>query len=99
MPRRSSAEKAGTRPNGGPHGLGYDGQATSFPTGTAFAASRNVEMVRRVGVALAEKARAIGHQMVLGPCINNIIRHPLVGRAFASFASPRSLCGPANRGE
>ncbi|MGN6427422.1 MAG: beta-glucosidase [Leifsonia sp.] len=76
----------------GPHGLrketGVDMvwvPATGFPTASALGASWDRELVRRVGVAIGEEARAEGVQVVLGPGVN-MKRSPLCGRNFEYFS-------------
>jgi beta-glucosidase len=77
----------------GPHGVRANrtgeervqGPATSFPTGVSMASSWNRELIHDVGVALAEETRAMGCDILLGPCIN-IVRTPLAGRNFESYA-------------
>ncbi len=84
----------------GPHGV-RSNQAdtgrivkpvTCFPTGVSMAASWNPELVERLGIALAEETRAMGCDVILGPCIN-IVRHPLAGRNFESFSEDPYLAG------
>ena len=53
--------------------------SVSFPCGAALGATWDVELVERVGAALAEETRAKGAQVLLGPTIN-LQRTPL-GRA------------------
>lgn len=77
----------------GPHGVragnlsGFEAQgrkiepATCFPTGAAMAASWNPELIERVGMALGAETRALGCDVILGPCVN-IVRTPLGGRNF-----------------
>jgi beta-glucosidase len=77
----------------GPHGVRANqreadrivGPATSFPTGISMAASWNPELIERVGIALGEETRALGCDILLGPCVN-IVRTPLAGRNFESYA-------------
>jgi beta-glucosidase len=76
----------------GPHGLrketGVDMvwvPATGFPTASAMGASWDRDLVRRVGVAIGEEARAEGVQVVLGPGVN-MKRSPLCGRNFEYFS-------------
>ncbi len=83
----------------GPHGVRSSepdirtvSPATSFPTGISMASSWNPELIQRVGVALAEETKALGCDVLLGPCVN-IIRHPLAGRNFESFAEDPYLAG------
>lgn len=59
--------------------------STSFPCGTALAATWDVELIDRVGRALAAEARAKGAGLLLGPTVN-VVRHPLAGRNFESFS-------------
>jgi beta-glucosidase len=66
--------------------------ATSFPTGVSMAASWNPELIGRVGQALAEETKALGCDLLLGPCVN-IIRHPLAGRNFESYSEDPYLAG------
>ena len=76
----------------GPHGVRSDlsgdriqGPATAFPTGVSLAATWNPELIENVGNALADETRAMGCDILLGPCVN-IIRHPLAGRNFESYS-------------
>ncbi|MGD1118049.1 MAG: glycoside hydrolase family 3 C-terminal domain-containing protein [Dehalococcoidales bacterium] len=59
--------------------------ATCFPTGVGLAATWNPELVRRVGAAIGDEARARGCSVLLGPCVN-IHRSPLGGRNFESYS-------------
>ena len=69
----------------GPHGvrLANDeagrkgGPATSFPTGVSMASSWDLELVERVGNALAEETLAMGCN-ILFRTLRRIVRHPLV---------------------
>lgn len=58
-----------------------DDASTSFPPGTAMAASWNLELARQRGIVLGEEARFRKKDVLLGPGIN-IIRSPLCGRNF-----------------
>jgi beta-glucosidase len=77
----------------GPHGVRSNrpeagrivGPATSFPTGVSMAASWNPDLIERVGQALGEETRAMGCDILLGPCVN-IARTPLAGRNFESYS-------------
>ena len=57
----------------------------SFPCGAALGATWDVELVARVGAALAEEARAKGAHVLLGPTVN-LQRTPLGGRHFECFS-------------
>jgi beta-glucosidase len=84
----------------GPHGVrteGYDinrikGTATAYPTGISMASTWNRNLIERVGQALAEETRHMGCHILLGPCVN-IVRSPLGGRNFETFAEDPYLAG------
>ena len=77
----ASGEVPGFRVSDGPSGV--RGQrfaggppSVSFPCGAALGATWDVELVARVGAALAEEARAKGAHVLLGPTVN-LQRTPL----------------------
>jgi beta-glucosidase len=88
----------------GPHGLrrqpeqgdhvGISGSlpATCFPTASALGSSFDPLLVRQIGEALGDEARAQDVQVVLGPGIN-IKRSPLCGRNFEYFSEDPLLAG------
>ncbi len=84
----------------GPHGVRANetipyrisGPATSFPTGIALASTWNPDLVEKVGAALGQETRAMGCEILLGPCIN-IVRSPLGGRNFETYAEDPYLAG------
>ena len=84
----------------GPHGLRkVEGgglptsvPATCFPTASALASSWDTELMRRVGVALAEECQAHDVQILLGPGVN-MKRSPLGGRNFEYFSEDPVLAG------
>lgn len=84
----------------GPHGLRkVDGgglltslPATCFPTASAIASSWDIELIREVGVALAEECQANDVQILLGPGVN-MKRSPLGGRNFEYFSEDPVLAG------
>ena len=83
----------------GPHGVRIDvaygrslNPATSFPTGVSFASTWDPELISRVGMALAEETRALGCEILLGPCIN-IVRTPIAGRNFEAYGEDPYLAG------
>lgn len=80
------------RVSDGPHGVGWGEKATCFPSGISMGASWNPEIMREVGVALGQEARAANRQVLLGPCIN-IHRTPLGGRNFESMGEDPYLSG------
>ncbi|MEP6848160.1 MAG: glycoside hydrolase family 3 C-terminal domain-containing protein [Acidobacteriota bacterium] len=67
----------------GPAGV-RTGQATSFPSGIALAATFDPKIVYEVAKAIAQEAKAAGKNVLLGPCVN-IQRNPFGGRNFESF--------------
>ncbi|MEJ5199962.1 MAG: glycoside hydrolase family 3 N-terminal domain-containing protein, partial [Anaerolineae bacterium] len=66
--------------------------ATCFPTASCLAATWNRELVRRVGEALGEEARALGVNVLLGPGIN-MKRDPRCGRNFEYYSEDPFLAG------
>ncbi len=78
---------------GGDHvGLGGSIPATCFPTAGAIASSWNPELLREVGEALAQEARACNLSVILGPGVN-MKRSPLCGRNFEYFSEDPFLAG------
>ncbi|MEO7259937.1 MAG: glycoside hydrolase family 3 C-terminal domain-containing protein [Jatrophihabitantaceae bacterium] len=81
------------QPGEGDHvGLGGSLPATCFPTASAVASAWNPELLRRIGQALAQEARACNLSVILGPGIN-MKRSPLCGRNFEYFAEDPFLAG------
>tara|TARA_R110002020_G_scaffold134252_9_gene299665 strand:+ start:204 stop:2639 length:2436 start_codon:yes stop_codon:yes gene_type:complete len=60
-------------------------RSASFPVAIALAATWNRELVREVGVALAQETRSKGASVLLGPTVN-MHRSPLNGRNFECFS-------------
>ena len=71
----------GARGIGGPNGKA----SASFPIGAAMGATWNVELIGRVGKALAEETKAKGAHILLGPTVNRH-RSPIGGRNFEAFS-------------
>jgi beta-glucosidase len=67
-----------------PEGL-RDGPASAFPMEVVLASSWNPELVRQVGAAVGQEARAKNRQIVYGPDVN-IQRTPQGGRYFECFS-------------
>src|ERR1700693_1533194 len=84
----------------GPHGLrkveggglSTSVPATCFPTASALASSWDTELIRQVGVALAQESQASDVQILLGPGVN-MKRSPLGGRNFEYFSEDPFLAG------
>ena len=66
--------------------------ATCFPTASALASSWDRDLVRQVGAAIGEEARAQDLAVVLGPGIN-IKRSPLCGRNFEYLSEDPFVAG------
>jgi beta-glucosidase len=66
--------------------------ATCFPPAVALGSTFDVDLVRRVGAAVAAEAKQRGVDVVLGPGIN-IKRSPLCGRNFEYVAEDPLLAG------
>ena len=58
--------------------------STAFPAGVALAATWDPDILREVGRTIADEARALGRDMMLGPGVN-IVRTPLAGRNFEMY--------------
>ena len=85
------------RAGGADIGLGGSIPATCFPPAVALGSSFDPELIERVGAAIAEEARDLGVDVVLGPGIN-IKRSPLGGRNFEYFSEDplvSGVCGAA----
>jgi beta-glucosidase len=68
----------------GPMGVHDYGLTTAYPAGIALAASWDVDLAKRFGVAMGQDARARGVHLILGPGMN-IYRAPMNGRNFEYF--------------
>lgn len=79
----------------GPNGVRGDSRtagitSTCFPVGIALGASWDPDLLREVGAALAQEARAKDVDVLLGPTIN-LHRSPLAGRNFECYAEDPHL--------
>jgi beta-glucosidase len=72
------------RMSDGPMGVHDYGLTTAYPAGIALAASWDVDLAQRFGVAMGKDARARGVHFILGPGMN-IYRAPMNGRNFEYF--------------
>jgi beta-glucosidase len=78
------------------HGVAWMGPATVFPQAVGLGATWNEELVRRVGEAVAEEARAMRARdervglNVWSPTVN-LLRHPLWGRNEEGYSEDPKL--------
>ena len=69
-----------------------DVRAICVPTGSALAASFDVELLGRIGDLLGREARQKRSRVLLAPTIN-MVRSPLYGRAFECYGEDPWLSG------
>lgn len=62
-----------------------DGPASAFPMEVVMASTWDPLLVRQIGAAVGQEARAKNRQIVYGPCVN-IQRTPQGGRYFENFS-------------
>lgn len=68
----------------GPRGVRLPNGTTCFPVSMARGASWDVELERRIGVAMGVEARALGLTLLSNVCIN-LLRHPAWGRSQETY--------------
>ena len=68
------------------------GCASCFPTGVGQASTWSEETVSEIGKAIAEEAKALGSNVLLGPMVN-IHRSPLGGRNYETYSEDPYLTG------
>lgn len=66
--------------------------ATCFPTASCLASTWDVDLIRQMGIALAEECIALNVDVLLGPGVN-MKRSPLGGRNFEYFSEDPYLAG------
>ena len=80
----------------GPNGVRGDStsgkSSACFPCAISLSSSWDLELIKEIGIALGEEAKAKDVDVLLGPTIN-IHRHPLGGRHFESFSEDPFLTG------
>ena len=76
----------------GPQGVRNYGQACSFPSGAALAATWDKSLAQAYGHAMGLESRARGVHFILGPGMN-ICRVPVNGRNFEYFGEDPFLAG------
>ncbi|MGZ3652711.1 MAG: glycoside hydrolase family 3 protein [Bdellovibrionota bacterium] len=81
----------------GPLGVRNDHPTTAFPSGIAMASTFEPALIGQASKAMAMEARALGKDMLLGPCID-ISRNPFGGRNFESFGEDPYLTSELVKG-
>ena len=80
----------------GPNGVRGDSTSgktsACFPCAISIGSTWDLPLIKQLGVALGEEAKAKDVDVLLGPTIN-IHRHPLGGRHFESFSEDPLLTG------
>ena len=79
----------------GPLGLRFTDHATSFPAGVTVGATWNRDLMRRRGEAHARQAKLKGVNVLLGPAMGPLGRHPAGGRNWEGFGADPVLQGVA----
>lgn len=93
MYTRAKVEKTADGPNGvRAPATSPDIRSACFPAACSLAATFDPGLAHRFGIALAEEARAMNVNCILGPTVC-IHRHPLGGRNFESFSEDPLLAG------
>jgi beta-glucosidase len=76
----------------GPRGVIVGKNKTGFPVPMARAATWNVELEQKIGMAIADEVRVEEAGLIGTPCMN-ILRHPANGRAQEGFGEDPHLVG------
>lgn len=76
----------------GPSGIRVAAYASLIPSGTALAATWNLDLVRELAVMQGREMKAKGSDILLGPGMN-IRRNPLCGRNFEYFSEDPFVSG------
>lgn len=63
----------------------WSGNATSFPTAVGQAATWNINLIKKVGAAIARETKSTGSSILLAPMVN-LKRSPLNGRNYETFS-------------
>jgi len=75
----------GVRANQPDAGRAAAGPPPAFPTGVSMASTWNPDLVEQAARALGEETKAMGCDVLLGPCVN-IVRTPIAGRNFEAYS-------------
>jgi beta-glucosidase len=71
---------------------GKNGYSTSFPVPMARAATFDIDLEYKIGLAIGDEVLASGNTMMLAPCVN-VLRHPAWGRAQETYGEDPYLLG------
>ncbi|KAF8677128.1 hypothetical protein HU200_046595 [Digitaria exilis] len=72
------------------HGHGYVYKATVFPHNVGLGCTRDPELVKKIGAAVASEVRATGIPFIFAPCLA-VCRDPRWGRCYESFSEDPKL--------
>ncbi|CAD6251991.1 unnamed protein product [Miscanthus lutarioriparius] len=72
------------------HGHGYVYKATVFPHNVGLGCTRDTELARKIGAAVALEVRATGIPFIFAPCLA-VCRDPRWGRCYESFSEHPEL--------
>ncbi len=92
-PAFAGVERLGIPPmacGDGPRGIKYS--EVAFPVGPGQSASWDADLMRRLGTAVGDSARAWDIRVLLGPAFN-ILRDPIGGRWFEYYSEDPFLSG------
>ncbi|CAL5060490.1 unnamed protein product [Urochloa decumbens] len=72
------------------HGHGYAYKATVFPHNVGLGCTRDPELAKKIGAAVALEVRATGIPFIFAPCVA-VCRDPRWGRCYESFSEDPKL--------
>ncbi|KAG2588199.1 hypothetical protein PVAP13_5NG197300 [Panicum virgatum] len=72
------------------HGHGYVYKATVFPHNVGLGCTRDPELAKKIGAAVALEVRATGIPFIFAPCLA-VCRDPRWGRCYESFSEEPKL--------
>ncbi|RCV05633.1 hypothetical protein SETIT_1G098300v2 [Setaria italica] len=72
------------------HGHGYVYKATVFPHNVGLGCTRDPELAKKIGAAVALEVRATGIPFIFAPCLA-VCRDPRWGRCYESFSEDPKL--------